>query len=83
MQIPARGICWTSGLEEPTVHLPSVLRGAMESLGFPPAGCAGAVGVCHLQAQTILFATCCLTCQQFIPFSSCTSQRLGSSSPHS
>lgn len=83
MQIPARGMCWTSGLEEPTVRLPSVLRGVMESLGFPPAGCAGAVRVCHLQAQTILFATCCLTCQHFTPFSSRASQRLGSSSPHS
>ena len=32
MQIPARATCWTSGLEEPPVHLPSVLGGVMASL---------------------------------------------------
>lgn len=46
----------------------------MESLCFPPAGCAGAVGLCRLQAQTILFPMCCLMCQHFAPFSSRTGQ---------
>jgi len=70
MQIPARATYRTSGVGEPAAHLPSVLGGAMESLCFPPAGCAGAAGACPWQAQTVLVATCCLTCQRFTAFSS-------------